>query len=252
MSDLSWVCCFHWLVHMTVVFAAMRVVDLKGWSLFEGIKHDSKVGVVPRILSSSHLFIILPCLLVSVVRTSHPSWLSPPTPQQATKCYQSVYLLSAEDVRPTAVMNQPGFRLTKVLWGPQTTCTSCFLGHNINKGQFIPRPFQILFIFFVYVSTILFVCLTSVWNSKDETKLKKITKHYREEKTVCRWNLTASFKLPVLSCSQLLKITGLKNTIYNVLALDRCSTCVTVLIYETKMVTVNYVFLCAFFFFFFF
>lgn len=56
-----------------------------------------------------------------------------------------------------------------------------------------------------------------------------------------------SFKLPVLSCSQLLKITGFKNTIYNVLALDRCSTCVTVLIYKTKMVTVNYVFLCAFF-----
>lgn len=44
-----------------------------------------------------------------------------------------------------------------------------------------------------------------------------------------------------------MKITGLKKTIYNVLALDRCSTCVTVLIYETKMVTVNYVFLCAFF-----
>lgn len=38
-----------------------------------------------------------------------------------------------------------------------------------------------------------------------------------------------------------------KKTIYNVLAIDRCSTCVTVLIYETKMVTVNYVFLCAFF-----
>lgn len=52
--------------------------------------------------------------------------------------------------------------------------------------------------------------------------------------------------MPVLSCSQLLKITGFKNTIYNVLALDRCSTCVTVLIYKTKMVTVNYVFLCAF------
>jgi len=58
--------------------------------------------------------------------------------------------------------------------------------------------------------------------------------------------LITSFKLPVLSCSQPLKITGFKNTIYNVLALDRCSTCVTVLIYETKMVTVNYVFLCAF------
>jgi len=72
-------------------------------------------------------------------------------------------------------------------------------------------------------------------------KKKKKRKRY-----VCGLLIT-SFKLPVLSCSQLLKITGFKNTIYDVLALDRCSTCVTVLIYETKMVTVNYVFLCAFF-----
>lgn len=59
--------------------------------------------------------------------------------------------------------------------------------------------------------------------------------------------LITSFKLPVISCSQPLKImTRVKNTIYNVLAIDRCSTCVTVLIYETKTVTVNDVFLCAF------
>lgn len=84
---------------------------------------------------------------------------------------------------------------------------------------------------------------------KDETKQKRWQKHYREDKKQYVGGiLITSFKLPVLSCSQLLKITGFKNTIYNVLALDRCSTCVTVLIYETKMVTVNYVFLCAFFF----
>lgn len=84
---------------------------------------------------------------------------------------------------------------------------------------------------------------------KDETKQKRWQKHYREDKKPYVGGiLITSFKLPVLSCSQLLKITGFKNTIYNVLALDRCSTCVTVLIYETKMVTVNYVFLCAFFF----
>ena len=60
--------------------------------------------------------------------------------------------------------------------------------------------------------------------------------------------LMTSFQLPVLSCSQPLKNNNrIQDTIYNVLALDRCSTCVTVLIYETKMVTVNYVFLCAFF-----
>lgn len=41
-------------------------------------------------------------------------------------------------------------------------------------------------------------------------------------------------KLPVLSCSQLLKITGFRIQFYNVLALDRCSTCVTVLIYKPK------------------
>lgn len=85
---------------------------------------------------------------------------------------------------------------------------------------------------------------------KDETKQKRWQKHYREDKKPYVGGIPiTSFKLPVLSCSQLLKITGFKNTIYNVLALDRCSTCVTVLIYETKMVTVNYVFLCAFFFF---
>lgn len=83
---------------------------------------------------------------------------------------------------------------------------------------------------------------------KDKTKQKRWQKHYREgKKQYVGGILITSFKLPVLSCSQLLKITGFKNTIYNVLALDRCSTCVTVLIYETKMVTVNYVFLCAFF-----
>lgn len=88
-----------------------------------------------------------------------------------------------------------------------------------------------------------------VKTQKDETKQKRWQKHYREDKKqYVGGTLITSFKLPVLSCSQLLKITGFKNTIYNVLALDRCSTCVTVLIYETKMVTVNYVFLCAFFF----
>lgn len=84
---------------------------------------------------------------------------------------------------------------------------------------------------------------------KDETKQKddkSITE--RIKNPYVGGILITSFKLPVLSCSQLLKITGFKNTIYNVLALDRCSTCVTVLIYETKMVTVNYVFLFAFFF----
>lgn len=86
---------------------------------------------------------------------------------------------------------------------------------------------------------------------KMKQKQKRWQKHYREDKKQYVGGiLITSFKLPVLSCSQLLKITGFKNTIYNVLALDRCSTCVTVLIYETKMVTVNYVFLCAFFFFF--
>jgi len=85
-------------------------------------------------------------------------------------------------------------------------------------------------------------------------KLKKMKQNKKDDKALQRGKkqyvggiLITSFKLPVLSCSQLLKITGFKNTIYNVLALDRCSTCVTVLIYETKMVTVNYVFLCAFF-----
>lgn len=81
---------------------------------------------------------------------------------------------------------------------------------------------------------------------KEVTKQKSITEGIK--KKYVGGILITSFKLPVLSCSQLLKITGFKNTIYNVLALDRCSTCVTVLIYETKMVTVNYVFLCAFFF----
>lgn len=84
-------------------------------------------------------------------------------------------------------------------------------------------------------------------------KLKKMKQNKKDDKSITERKKNSmlvefwSFKLPVLSCSQLLKITGFKNTIYNVLALDRCSTCVTVLIYETKMVTVNYVFLCAFF-----
>lgn len=92
------------------------------------------------------------------------------------------------------------------------------------------------------------VCASLLCETQKETKQKRWQKHYREDKKQYVGGiLITSFKLPVLSCSQLLKITGFKNTIYNVLALDRCSTCVTVLIYETKMVTVNYVFLCAFF-----
>lgn len=42
------------------------------------------------------------------------------------------------------------------------------------------------YLFFVYVWSILCVCLTSVWNSKDETT-KKMTKHYGEGKQ-CWWN----------------------------------------------------------------
>lgn len=144
---------------------------------------------------------------------------------------------------------QPWFRIRKVLWGLQTTCTSCFLGYNIIKGQFIPCPSQILFNFVLYMYELYSVCASLLCETqKDETKQKRWQKHYREDKKQYVGGiLITSFKLPVLSCSQLLKITGFKNTIYNVLALDRCSTCVTVLIYETKMVTVNYVFLCAFF-----
>lgn len=91
------------------------------------------------------------------------------------------------------------------------------------------------------------VCASLLCDIQKKIKQKRKQKHYREDKKQYVGGiLIMSFKLPVLSCSQLLKITGFKNTIYNVLALDRCSTCVTVLIYETKMVTVNYVFLCAF------
>lgn len=56
-------------------------------------------------------------------------------------------------------------------------------------------------------------------------------KHYRERRKLGGIQI---IKLPVLSCSQLLKITGFRIQFYNVLALDRCSTCVTVLIYKPK------------------
>lgn len=127
----------------------------------------------------------------------------------------------------------------------------CFLGSKFfEKDNLSPAPPKFYLIFLLYMYELYSVCASLLCETqKDETKQKRWQKHYREDKKQYVGGiLITSFKLPVLSCSQLLKITGFKNTIYNVLALDRCSTCVTVLIYETKMVTVNYVFLCAFFF----
>lgn len=124
------------------------------------------------------------------------------------------------------------------------------------KRTIFPLPLpNFLFNFFLYMYELYSVCASLLcWTRKRLNKNKKDDKSITEriKKRYIGGILITSFKLPVFSCSQLLKITGFKNTIYNVLALDRCSTCVTVLIYETKMVTVNYVFLCAFFFLFFF
>lgn len=115
-----------------------------------------------------------------------------------------------------------------------------------------PSPSKIVFNF-LYMYELYSVCASLLCEIKKMKQYKNMTwdemwglKHGVGE---CDGGvLITSFKLPVLSCSQPLKIiTRVKNTIYNVLAIDRCSTCVTVLIYETKMVTVNYVFLCGFF-----
>lgn len=72
--------------------------------------------------------------------------------------------------------------------------------------SFTPAPPTCYFgFFFVYVWTILCVCLTSVWNlEKYETK--KMTKALqRGQKQYVGEILIMLFKLPVLSCSQLLK-----------------------------------------------
>lgn len=146
---------------------------------------------------------------------------------------------------------RPPFGKTKILWGHQMHFRFPWIKNIYINGQFNPPapPTCCYYYFFRicmdYTLCVPHLCETQKYETKKMTKALQRTKNYVGE------ILITSFKLPVLSCSQLLKITGLKKTIYNVLALDRCSTCVTVLIYETKMVTVNYVFLCAFFFCFF-
>lgn len=182
--------------------------------------------------------------------------------QKAAKSYKSVWLLLPEAFTPQYLRRHEMAPMQnknkkKVLWGLQTTCTSCFLGYDIiEKRTIFPLPLpNFLFNFFLYMYELYSVCASLLcWTRKRLNKNKKDDKSITEriKKRYIGGILITSFKLPVFSCSQLLKITGFKNTIYNVLALDRCSTCVTVLIYETKMVTVNYVFLCAFFFLFFF
>lgn len=57
-----------------------------------------------------------------------------------------------------------------------------------------------------------------VKTQKDETKTRDNKKHYRglkkkKNKQYVGGILITSFELPVLSCSQLLKITGFKNSI---------------------------------------
>lgn len=91
-----------------------------------------------------------------------------------------------------SLRQQPWFKIRKVLWGLQTTCTSCFLQYNIIKGQFIPCPSQILFnsFFILYMYELYSVCASLLCETqKDETKQKRWQKHYREDKkTVCWWN----------------------------------------------------------------
>lgn len=130
-----------WL-HRTVVFAAMRVVDFRGKTCLSESNAIQKVGVVPQIWSLSHFYIVLPCLLVSSVRFSYPFERN--LSSKSCKKLKSVELMVTGEVYATV---PPWFRIRKVLWGLQTTCTSCFLGYNIIKGQLIPCPSQILFNF---------------------------------------------------------------------------------------------------------
>lgn len=118
-----------------------------------------------------------------------------------------------------------------------------WIQHRKDSLAQVPTKFNL---FSLYMYELYSLCASLLCKIQKMKHNKKEDKALQRGKTVCRWN-SDHVKLPVLSCSQLLKITGLKIQFYNVLALDRCSTCVTVLIYKTKMVTVNYVFLCAFF-----
>lgn len=148
-----------------------------------------------------------PCLNLT---TPPPSYSSH---QQAAKDYESV--LAEEVYSAVQGKEQPWFRIRKVLWGLQATCTSCFLGlKNIIKRTIYSLPLpKFYLISFVYVWTILYVCLTSVWNSKRWNKNKKALQRGLKKKQYVGGILITSFELPVLSCSQLLKITGFKNTI---------------------------------------
>lgn len=72
--------------------------------------------------------------------------------QKAAKSYKSVWLLLPEAFTPQYLRRHEMAPMQnknkkKVLWGLQTTCTSCFLGYDIiEKGQFFPCPSQIFYL----------------------------------------------------------------------------------------------------------
>ena len=159
-SDLKLV--FHWSVQQGgSKSAAIRVVDffffffrgkacLSEWNAIR----KKKVGVVPQILSLSH-FLHCVAMLVghccpkkqkNTKKKTLTSLSAQSSLQKAAKSYKSVWLLLLEAFRPqylrrheTAPIQNKNKK--KVLWGLQTTCTSCFLGYDIIKKRTIyPLP----------------------------------------------------------------------------------------------------------------
>lgn len=196
-----------------------RYTGPRGWSCFEWIKCEFKF-LKCRLCPSS--WIVLPCLLVHLVSTSqspHPTCLLP-----STNCKKTMNLCQLRKFTPQG-RKRPWFwgekNKTKKKSPVRTLYTSCFLGLNgLLKDNLFPAPAQnIDLISFVYVWTILCVPHFCVKTQKDKTKTRDNKKHYRgfekkrKKKQYVGGILITSFELPVLSCSQLLKITGFKKTI---------------------------------------
>lgn len=161
-SDLKLV--FHWSVQQErSKSAAMRVVDffffrgkacLSEWNAF---RKKKKLVLFLKYCLCPTFFIVLPCLLVTVVwkrkkKKTLTSLSAQSSHQKAAKSYKSVWLLLPEAFTPQYLRRHEMAPMQnknkkKVLWGLQTTCTSCFLGYDIiEKGQFFPCPSQIFYL----------------------------------------------------------------------------------------------------------
>lgn len=151
-----------------------------------------------RFCSSDMVFVPFHCvaMLVGLCYSNHTSLL---TQSPAANKLQKAINLCNFYLRKFTPQNvddkkQPRFRIKGPIRTPKTTCTSCFLGSIIFKGQLNPCPSQMFilgcFFFFLYMYELYSVCASLLCKTqKDETKQKKMTKALqRGLKTVCWWN----------------------------------------------------------------